>query len=70
VEPSHDAEPRLLDHVVGDRVGRDVHPGDAAHRGPELVDEHHERRFVTRAEQLDEGAIVARGSRGGHRAGA
>src|SRR5216117_4064834 len=54
------AEPRFLDDLVGHGLRRDVHPRDAAHRGAELVDEHHEGRLVARAQQPDERDVIGR----------
>ena len=54
LEALEDADPCVLDDLVGDGVGGHEHPRDASHRGAERVDEFHERGLVAGAQSLHE----------------
>ena len=57
VEALQHPDPRVLDDLVGDGLGRDEHPSDASHRGAEPIDELHEGGLVTGAQSFDERQI-------------
>src|SRR6185503_12179721 len=50
VEALEDAEPRILDDLARDRIGRNEHPGDALHRRGQLLDQLDERGLIVGAE--------------------
>jgi hypothetical protein len=53
-----DAEPRVLHDLLGDGVGRHVHPGDPEHRCLVPLEERHERGLVAAPQPFDEYEIV------------
>jgi hypothetical protein len=57
VDASKDTEPRLLDDVLGDLPGGDVHPGHPDHRAVVLLDQEPERGLVPVAQRLDESVV-------------